>query len=143
MALEEKEFKTYVSFKAGIGSLTVKSTEDDPKAKPRTYIDTQSGEEKTVYEKRFKSLTGIVAGIEVDTTGDYGTQVKLTIRDDEDYVFSVPLKTGWGPKNCWSITKSWFKRRSYIFSLWRFYIDRRKRSKSWSINEARRWKSTI
>jgi hypothetical protein len=99
MALNKPtEGRTFVSFKPSIGMLAIKSDENDVEAKPRTYKDPQSGEEKTVYERQYKSLDGKIVGIEVDTAGDYGPQLKLTIRDTEDVVFAVPLDKGWGQK---------------------------------------------
>lgn len=99
MALQKpEEGKTYVSFKPSIGMLATKSDESNPEAKPRTYKDPKTDEEKTVYELRYKSLDGKLVGVEVDTKGDYGTQLKLTIRDTEDIVFAIPLNKGWGQK---------------------------------------------
>lgn len=100
MALEEtKDGGNYIAFKASIGCLAIKANSDTPKAKPRTYKDQKTEEEKTVWELRYKSLRGMLVGIEVDTTGDYGTQLKLTIRDGiDDLIFAVPLNKGWGQK---------------------------------------------
>ena len=92
------EGRTFVSFKPSIGMLAIKSDESNPDAKPRTYKDPKTDEEKTVYELRYKSLNGKLVGVEVDTSGDYGPQLKLTIRDDEDVVFALPLDKGWGQK---------------------------------------------
>lgn len=92
------EGRTFVSFKPSIGMLAIKSDESNPEAKPRTYKDSKTDEEKTVFELRYKSLNGYLVGSEVDTSGDYGPQLKLTIRDDEDVVFALPLDKGWGQK---------------------------------------------
>ena len=61
-------------------------------------VFTKTEEEKTVYELQYKSLSGKLVGVKIDTTGDYGTQMKLTIRDGEDFIFAVPLNNGWGQK---------------------------------------------
>lgn len=99
MSLEKPtEGRKFVGFKPSIGMLAVKSDESNPEAKPRTYKDPKTDEEKTVYEVRYKSLSGKIAGIEVDTAGEYGPQLKLTVRDEEDVVFAVPLDKGWGQK---------------------------------------------
>jgi hypothetical protein len=99
MSLEKPQAgRTFVSFKPSIGMLAVKSDQSNPEAEPRTYKDPKTDEEKTVYEVRYKSLSGKIVGVEVDTSGDYGAQLKLTIRDGEDVVFAVPLDKGWGQK---------------------------------------------
>lgn len=89
----------YISFKPSIGSLVIKSDANDPEAKARTYKDSQSNEEKTVYEKRYKFISGKIVGIEVDTAGDYGSQLKVTLRDSKgDYTLPLPLNKSWGTK---------------------------------------------
>jgi len=100
MALEQpKEGGNYITFKPSIGLLTIKSDQNDSEARPRTYKDSKTEQEMVVYERQYKSLEGRVVGIEVDTTGDYGSQVKLTIRDGlTDYIFPLPLNKGWGTK---------------------------------------------
>lgn len=104
MALEKpKTGGNYVGFKASIGLLTIKSDQNDSEAKPRTYKDQKTEQDVTVYEKQFQSLSGKLVGIEVDTAGDYGTQIKLTVRDDEDYILSVPVGKSWGQKICEAI----------------------------------------
>lgn len=92
------EGRTFVSFKPSIGMLAIKSDESNPEAKPRTYKNPQTDVEETVYELRYKSLNGKLVGVEVDTSGEYGPQMKLTIRDEEDVVFALPLNKGWGQK---------------------------------------------
>jgi len=100
MALEEsKDGGNYISFKPSIGKLTIKSDQSDTKARPRTYKDSKTEQDVTVYEQHYKSIEGKVVGIEVDTSGDYGSQLKLTIRDGIiDYVLPLPLNKGWGTK---------------------------------------------
>lgn len=88
-----------MSFKPSIGRLTSKSDQNDPQAKPRTYKDTKTEQEVTVYELRYPSVSGKIVGIEVDTSGEYGSQVKLTIRDeDADYIVPIALNKSWGTK---------------------------------------------
>lgn len=100
MALgKEKEGGNYISFKPSIGRLTIKSEQGDPEAKPRTYKDSKTNEDITVYEQRFQYISGKVVGLEVDTAGEYGAQLKITIRDDgDDYTFPVALNKSWGTK---------------------------------------------
>jgi hypothetical protein len=108
------EGRTFVSFKPSIGMLAIKSDESNPEAKPRTYKDPKTDEEKTVYELRYESLNGKLVGSEVDTTGDYGPQLKLTIRDDEDVVFALPLDKGWGQKIAEAVPNIDLKKEVYI-----------------------------
>jgi len=108
------EGRTFVSFKPSIGMLTVKSDESNPEAIPRTYEDPKTKEKKTVYEIRYKSLNGKIVGSEVDTTGDYGPQLKLTIRDDEDVVFALPLDKSWGQKIAETVPNIDLKKEVYI-----------------------------
>ena len=99
MSLEKPQAgRTFASFKPSIGMLAVKSDESNPEAEPRTYKNPKTDAEETVYEVRYKSLSGKVAGVEVDTAGEYGPQLKITVRDGEDVVFAVPLDKGWGQK---------------------------------------------
>lgn len=100
MALgKEKEGGTYLTFKPSIGRLTIKSDQSDPEAKPRTYKDSKTNEDVTVYEQRYQYISGKVVGISVDTTGDYGSQLKIVLRDgDKDYTVPVPLNKSWGTK---------------------------------------------
>lgn len=111
------EGRTFVSFKPSIGMLAIKSDESNPEAKPRTYKDPKTDEEKTVYELRYKSLNGKLVGVEVDTAGDYGPQLKLTIRDDEDVVFALPLDKGWGQKIAEAVPNIDLEKEVYI-SAW-------------------------
>lgn len=100
MALgKEKEGGTYLTFKPSIGRLTIKSDQSDPEAKPRTYKDSTTNEDVTVWEKRYQFISGKVVGISVDTTGDYGSQLKIVLRDGgTDYTVPVPLNKSWGTK---------------------------------------------
>jgi hypothetical protein len=100
MALgKEKEGGNYISFKPSIGRLAIKSDQSDPEAKPRTYKDSKTNEDVTVYEQRFQFISGKIVGLSVDTTGDYGSQLKIVLRDGEtDYTVPVPLNKGWGTK---------------------------------------------
>jgi len=100
MALgKEKEGGNYISFKPSIGRLAIKSDQGDPEAKPRTYKNSQTGEDVTVYEKRFQYISGKVVGVSVDTSGDYGSQLKIVLRDgDADYTLPIPLNKSWGTK---------------------------------------------
>jgi hypothetical protein len=100
MALgKEKEGGNYISFKPSIGRLTIKSEQSNPEAKPRTYKDSKTNEDVTVYEQRFQYISGKIVGLEVDTAGEYGAQLKITIRDDgDDYTFPVALNKSWGTK---------------------------------------------
>lgn len=100
MALrKEKEGGNYISFKPSIGRLAIKSDQGDTEAEPRTYKNSQTGEDVTVYEKRFQYISGKVVGVSVDTSGDYGSQLKITLRDgDTDYTLPVPLNKSWGTK---------------------------------------------
>jgi hypothetical protein len=100
MALgKEKEGGNYISFKPAIGRLTIKSDASDPEAKPRTYKDSKTNEDVTVYEQRYQYLSGKIVGLSIDTTGDYGSQMKLVVRDgDTDYTLPIPLNKGWGTK---------------------------------------------
>lgn len=100
MALgKEKEGGNYISFKPSIGRLTIKSDSSDPEAKPRTYKDSKTNEDVTVYEQRFRSVSGKIVGLSVDTSGEYGAQLKIVIRDGEtDYTFPVALNKSWGTK---------------------------------------------
>jgi hypothetical protein len=105
MALgKEKEGGNYISFKPSIGRLAIKSDQGDAEAKPRTYKDSKTNQDVTVYEQRFQYISGKVVGVEVDTTGDYGSQLKITLRDDSsvgnpvDYTLPVPLNKSWGTK---------------------------------------------
>lgn len=100
MALgKEKEGGNYITFKPSIGRLTIKSDQGDPEAKPRTYKDSNTKQDVTVYEQRFQFITGKVVGVKVDTTGEYGSQLKIVIRDGEtDYTLPVPLNKSWGTK---------------------------------------------
>ena len=111
------EGRTFVSFKPSIGMLAIKSDQSNPEAQPRTYKDPKTDEEKTVYEVRYKSLNGKVVGAEVDTTGDYGPQLKLTIRDDEDVVLALPLDKGWGQKIAEAVPNIDLEKEVYI-SAW-------------------------
>jgi len=100
MALgKEKEGGNYITFKPSIGRLTIKSDQGDPEAKPRTYKDSKTNQDVTVYEQRYQYITGKVVGVEVDTTGEYGSQLKIVLRDgDTDYTLPVPLNKSWGTK---------------------------------------------
>ena len=100
MALgKEREGGNYISFKPSIGRLAIKSDKSDPEAKPRTYKNSQTNEEVTVYEQRIPWISGKIVGLSVDTTGDYGSQLKLVLRDgDDDYTLPIPLNKGWGTK---------------------------------------------
>ncbi len=100
MALgKEKEGGNYITFKPSIGRLTIKSDQGDPEAKPRTYKDSKTNQDVTVYEQRYQYITGKVVGVEVDTTGEYGSQLKIVLRDGEtDYTLPVPLNKSWGTK---------------------------------------------
>lgn len=96
---KEKEGGNYIAFKPSIGRLTIKSDKSDPEAKPRTYTDQKTKEDVTVYEQRYQYITGKVVGVQIDTTGDYGSQLKITLRDgDTDYTLPVPLNKSWGTK---------------------------------------------
>lgn len=100
MALgKEKEGGNYITFKPSIGRLTIKSDQGDPEAKPRTYKNSKTNQDVTVYEQRYQYITGKVVGVEVDTTGEYGSQLKIVLRDGEtDYTLPVPLNKPWGTK---------------------------------------------
>lgn len=105
MALgKEKEGGNYISFKPSIGRLAIKSDASDPEAKPRTYKDSKTNEDVTVYEQRYQYISGKIVGLEVDTAGDYGAQLKVVIRDESlagnptDYIFPVALNKSWGTK---------------------------------------------
>jgi len=100
MALgKEKEGGNYISFKPSIGRLAIKSDSSDPEAKPRTYKDSKTNEDVTVYEQRFQYISGKIVGLSVDTSGEYGAQLKIVIRDGEtDYTFPVALNKSWGTK---------------------------------------------
>lgn len=100
MALgKEKEGGNYITFKPSIGRLTIKSDQGDPEAKPRTYKDSKTNQDVTVYEQRYQYITGKVVGVDVDTTGEYGSQLKIVLRDgDTDYTLPVPLNKSWGTK---------------------------------------------
>ncbi len=100
MALgKEKEGGNYITFKPSIGRLAIKSDQGDPEAKPRTYTDQKTKQDVTVYEQRYQFISGKVVGVEVDTTGDYGSQLKIVLRDGEtDYTLPVPLNKSWGTK---------------------------------------------
>jgi hypothetical protein len=100
MALgKEKEGGNYICFKPSIGRLAIRSDQSDPEAKPRTYKDPKTNEDITVYEQRYQYISGKIIGLEVDTTGDYGSQMKIVVRDgDTDYTLPVPLNKGWGTK---------------------------------------------
>ena len=101
MALgKEREGGNYISFKPSIGMLTIKSDKSDPEAKPRTYTDQRTKEDVTVYERRAPDIDGYVVGVQVDTSGDYGSQLKIVIRDagTPDYTLPIPLNKSWGTK---------------------------------------------
>jgi len=100
MALgKEKDGGKYISFKPSIGRLAIKSEQSDPEAKPRTYKDSKTNEDVTVYEQRYQFISGKIVGLSIDTAGDYGSQMKLVIRDgDDDYTLPIPLNKGWGTK---------------------------------------------
>ena len=100
MALgKEKDGGTYLVFKPSIGRLTIKSDSSDPEAKPRTYKDSKTNEEKTVYEQRYQTVSGKIVGLVVDTSGEYGSQLKVTVRDGEtDLVVPLALNKSWGTK---------------------------------------------
>jgi hypothetical protein len=97
---KEKEGGNYISFKPSIGRLAIKSDKSDPQAKPRTYTDQRTKEEVTVYERRTPSIDGYIVGVQVDTSGEYGSQLKITIRDAgvPDYTLPIPLNKLWGTK---------------------------------------------
>jgi len=100
MALgKEKDGGLYITFKPSIGRLAIKSEQSDAEAKPRTYKDSKTNEDVTVYERRYQFISGKIVGISVDTTGDYGSQLKIVLRDGEtDYTLPVPLNKSWGTK---------------------------------------------
>ena len=100
MALgKEKDGGNYITFKPSIGRLAIKSDQSDPEAKPRTYKNSETNEEVTVYEQRYQFISGKIVGLSVDTTGDYGSQLKIVLRDGEtDYTLPVPLGKSWGTK---------------------------------------------
>lgn len=100
MALgKEKEGGNYISFKPSVGRLTIKSDASDPEAKPRTYKNSQTGEDVTVYEQRYQYISGKIVGLSVDTSGDYGSQLKIVLRDgDTDYTLPIALNKSWGTK---------------------------------------------
>ncbi len=100
MALgKEKEGGNFISFKPSIGRLAIKSDQSDPEAKPRTYKDSKTNEDVTVYEQRYHYISGKIVGLSVDTTGDYGSQLKIVLRDGStDYTLPVPLNKSWGTK---------------------------------------------
>jgi len=115
MALNKpSEGRTFVSFKPSIGMLAIKSDESNPEAEARTYEDPKTKEKKTVHELRYKSLNGKLVGVEVDTSGDYGPQLKLTLRDDQDVVFALPLDKGWGQKIAESVPNIELDEEIYI-----------------------------
>lgn len=78
----------------------IKSDKTDPEAEPRTYIDPKTKQEVTVYEKRVPYIDGYIVGLEVDTTGEYGSQLKITLRDAgvPDYTVPIPLNKSYGVK---------------------------------------------
>ena len=125
MALGQvKEGGNYITFKPSIGLLTIKSDSSDPEARPRTYKDPKTEQDVTVYEKQYKSLEGRVVGIEVDTTGDYGSQLKLTVRDDSvDYIMPLPLNKGWGTKIAESVPNIKLDQDVYINAYGDFTAD--------------------
>ena len=125
MALgKPKKRGNYLGFKAGIGLFAIKSDQSDPEARPRTYKDTKTEQDVTVYEKQFQDISGKLVGIEVDTEGDYGTQVKLTIRDGEDYILSVPVGKSWGQKICEAIPNINLE-EDVLFEAYGDYVSRK------------------
>lgn len=51
---------------------------------------------KTVIERRYKSIDGLVTNAIIDITGAYGAMLVFTIMSDEEYTLSVPLDSSYG-----------------------------------------------
>lgn len=84
MGLNKKERKIFANI-LGDGSIRVQTNENDPDAVKREYENPKTKEKGIKYELVYDSLSGFIRGVAFVPT-DYGTQLQLTIGDDEEEI---------------------------------------------------------
>ena len=93
MGLQEQELKRTYANVLGDGSIRIRTTQDDPKAVRRDY-ELRDGTKGTKYEKVYKSVTGVITGIEFND-GEFGKQliVELEAGMEVPVALTMPLSS--------------------------------------------------
>lgn len=93
--------KTYLNIVGGKITRRYKEHLPEENGKPVTFSreikDKNSGQViKTVIERYYDSIDGIVINAEIDTTGNFGAMLVFTLLDGEEFLLSIPLDSSYG-----------------------------------------------
>ena len=96
----DKANKTYLNIVGGKITRRFKTHLPEEKGKQITFNreikDKEGNVVRTVIERYYDSLDGIITNAEIDKTGDYGAMLIFNIISDEEYTLSIPLDSSYG-----------------------------------------------
>lgn len=93
--------KIYLNIVGGKITRRYKEHQPEENGKPVTFSreikDKNTGEViKTVIERSYDSISGLVQSAEIDASGSFGAMLVFKIIDGEEYTLSVPLDSSYG-----------------------------------------------